>query len=81
MVRIDEFVEFFDLNEALFEEDDVETIAGLVVKLLGRIAEVNDTVAFNGFEFTVLEMDGARVTKLQITKLQVQEVSTTAEEA
>ncbi len=81
MVRIDEFVEFFDLNEALFEEDDVETIAGLVVKLLGRIAEVNDTVTFNGFEFTVLEMDGARVTKLQITKLQVQEVSTTAEEA
>lgn len=81
MVRIDEFVKFFDLNEALFEEDDVETIAGLVVKLLGRIAEVNDSVTFNGFTFDVLEMDGARVTKLQITKLPVQEPAVNAEEA
>ena len=38
MMRIDELVEFFDLDESQFEEDDVETIAGLVVKLLGKIA-------------------------------------------
>ena len=68
MMRIDELVEYFDLNEAQFEEDDVETIAGLVVKLLGRIAEVNDTVSFNGLTFKVIEVDGARVTKLEITK-------------
>ncbi len=66
MMRIDEVVEFFDLNESLFEEDDVETIAGLVVKLLGRIAEVGDSVSFNGLVFTVKEVDGARITKLQI---------------
>ena len=80
MVRIDEFVEFFDLNEASFEEDDVETIAGLVVKVLGRIAEVNDTVTFKGFTFDVLEMVGARVTKLQITRLPVQEPAVNTEE-
>ena len=67
-MRIDELVEFFDLNEAQFEEDDVETIAGLVVKLLGRIADVNDAVTFNGLTFTVMEIDGARVTKLQVYK-------------
>ena len=38
MMRIDEVVEYFGLKESLFEEDDVDTIAGLVVKLLGRIA-------------------------------------------
>jgi CBS domain containing-hemolysin-like protein len=68
MMRIDEMVEFFDLNETLFEEDDVETIAGLVVKLLGKIASIGDTVSFNGLTFTVVEVDGARVTKLQIYK-------------
>ena len=68
MMRIDELVDFFGLNEALFEEDDVETIAGLVVKLLGRIAVVGDTVSFNGLTFTVVEIDGARVTKLKIFK-------------
>lgn len=66
MMRIDEFVEFFNLKESQFDEDDVDTIAGLVVKLLGRIAEVEDTVTFNGLTFTVKEVDGARITKLQI---------------
>ena len=66
MMRIDEFVEFFNLKESQFDEDDVDTIAGLVVKLLGRIAEVEDTVTFNGLTFTVKEIDGARITKLQI---------------
>ncbi len=68
MMRIDELVKFFDLQESLFEEDDVDTIAGLVVKLLGRIANVGDTVSFNGLTFTVTEIDGARITKLQIYK-------------
>lgn len=68
MMRIDELVEYFDLNEAQFEEDDVETIAGLVVKLLGRIAVVGDKTSFNGLTFTVVEIDGARVTKLQVYK-------------
>ena len=80
MVRIDEFVEFFNLNEALFEEDDVETIAGLVVKLLGRIAEVGDSVTLNGLTFDVIEMDGARVTKLKILKAQIEEVISQTEE-
>ena len=68
MMRIDELVDFFDLDAAQFEEDDVETIAGLVVKILGRIANVGDTVTFNGFTFTGKEVDGARITKLEIYK-------------
>ena len=80
MMRIDELVEFFDLNESLFEEDDVETIGGLVVKKLGRIAELNDVVVFNGLTFTVIEVDGARVTKLQILKEVVTEVLNSVEE-
>lgn len=73
MLRIDELVKFFDLKEALFEEDDVDTIAGLVVKILGRIANVGDTVTFNGLTFTVMEVDGARITKLKIYKEPVKE--------
>ena len=68
MMRIDELVEFLQLNEALFEEDDVETIGGLVVKLLGRIADVGDVVELNGLTFTVKEIDGARITQLEIYK-------------
>ena len=64
----------------MLEEDDVETIAGLVVKLLGRIAEINDEVSFSGLTFTVVEIDGARITKLKIYKEPVQEPANLSEE-
>ena len=79
MMRIDEFVEFFCLKESQFEEDDVDTIAGLVVKLLGRIAEVGDSVSFNGLTFTVKEVDGARITKLQVYREPVIETNESEE--
>lgn len=79
MMRIDEFVEYFDLDEAQFEEDDVETIAGLVVKLLGHIAEIDDSVSFNGLTFRVKEVDGARITKLEVIKEPVEVLNETPE--
>ena len=79
MMRIDELVEFFGLKESQFEEDDVDTIAGLVVKLLGRIAEVGDSVSFNGLTFTVKEVDGARITKLQVYREPVIETNESEE--
>ena len=60
--------------------DDVETIGGLVVKTLGRIADINDVVIFNGLTFTVLEIDGARITKLQILKEITAELLNTTED-
>ena len=79
MMRIDELVEYFDLDKSLFEEDDVETIAGLVVKLLGRIAEVGDFVSLNGLSFKVVEIDGARITKLEVVKEPVETPAETPE--
>ena len=67
MLRLDELEEMFELDA--IEEEDVDTVAGLVVKELGRIAEVNDKVTYSGLEFTVVEIDGARITKLKIKKL------------
>jgi len=72
MIRMDELAEYFDLEDNYLEDDDVETIAGLVVKLLGRIAEVGDSVSFKGLTFTVTEVDGARITQLKIYREVVQ---------
>ena len=80
MLRIDELADFFGLNRDIFEDDDVETIAGLVVKLLGRIAVVGDSVSFKGLTFTVKEVDGARITQLEIYKEFVDEEAEEEEE-
>ena len=69
MMRTDEIAQFFGLEEETIEDEDVDTIGGLVVKLLGRIAEVGDVVSNDqGLTFTVKEVDGARITKLEIVK-------------
>ncbi|MGN1153291.1 MAG: hemolysin family protein [Candidatus Gastranaerophilaceae bacterium] len=70
MMRIDEIAEFFDINEDDLDFEDIETIGGLVVKILGRIAQVGDVVTIpeQGLKFTVQKVDGARVTRLVIIK-------------
>lgn len=80
MLRTDEIAEFFDMDEESIEDEDVETIGGLVVKLLGRLAEVNDTVSHSGFTFIVKEIDGARITKLEIIKEEETPVSEQVQE-
>ena len=68
MLRLDELAEFFQLDEDSIDDEDIDTVGGLVVKLLGRLAEVNDTVTFDDLTFIVKEIDGARITKLEIIK-------------
>jgi len=73
MMRTDEIAEFFDIEENHFDFEDVETIGGLVVKELGRIAQVGDTVEIEqqGLKFTVQKVDGARVTRVVIQKTEI----------
>ena len=66
MVRLDEMAEFFDVDEELFEEEDVDTIGGVVLKVLGRIAQVNDSIEWKNLTLTVKEIDGVRITKLLV---------------
>lgn len=68
MMRLDELANYFDLPDDKLEDDDVDTIAGLVVKELGRLAQLDDVVKYHEFTFTVKEVDGARITKLLIVK-------------
>jgi len=73
MVRTDEIAEFFGIEENQFDFEDIETIGGLVVKILGRIAQVGDVVNVEeqGLKFTVQKVDGARVTRLVIQKYDI----------
>lgn len=66
MMRLDELAEYFDLPDEKLEVEDVDTIAGLVVKELGRLAVLDDFVKYGDFTFTVKEIDGARITKLLV---------------
>lgn len=65
IVRLDEFNEYFKTE---FNDEDVETIGGLVVKNLGKIANVLDETTIDNFGFVVQNIDGARVISLKVIK-------------
>lgn len=75
MMRLDELANYFDLPDDKLEDDDVDTIAGLVVKELGRLAQLDDVVRYHEFTFTVKEVDGARITKLLVVRDEPQETT------
>ena len=64
--RIDEFSEKFGIN---LDDEDITTIGGYVVKMLGRIPITNNEVTDEYFKYTILEMDSSRIVKIKIKKL------------
>ena len=64
--RIDEFAEKFGIK---LDDEDITTIGGYVVKMLGRIPITNDEVTDEYFTYTISEMDSSRIVKIKIKKL------------
>lgn len=75
MLPLAEFADHFPVEEA--EEQNARknfnTIAGLVVALLGHIPTAGEKTVFGGWQLEVMDMDGNRVDKLLVTKLQEQQ--------
>lgn len=66
MAPLDEVSEAVGLE---LPDDDFDTLAGLVISLLGRIPDENEypEVRFSNLHLKVLEMDEKRVSKVQLT--------------
>ena len=62
-LRLDEFGELFSLR--LDDEQEAETVGGLVVERLGRLAEKGDAVELDGHRLVVEDVDGVRITRLR----------------
>jgi CBS domain containing-hemolysin-like protein len=60
---IDDFNEEFDTE---LEQEDFNTMAGLVFGELGRAPEVGDEVRADGLVLRVVEIDGSRIMKLEV---------------
>ena len=60
---IDDFNEQFGVDIPL---EDYHTLAGFVFGLLGRAPEPGDQVEHDGLRFTVLEVEGSRIERLEV---------------
>lgn len=62
-----DFLERFD-KEHLFQENDFNTVSGLVIDLLKEIPHVGQKVSWDEFTFEIMDMDGARVDKILVCR-------------
>ncbi len=63
-MQLQELLEKYGLTNSW----DADTVGGWIAEMLEKVPEVDDTFVLEGLCFRVLEMDGFRVTRVQITK-------------
>ncbi len=66
MVSVDDFKSIFNIQK-LPRDDGYETVAGLVLTLMGRIPKAADLYEWNGLRFEIMDMDGNRIDKVLVT--------------
>jgi len=66
LTRIDEFNEYFSTS---LDDDDYETIGGLVMRGFGRMPRRGEDIELGGFSFKVAQADRRRIHRLEVTRL------------
>jgi magnesium and cobalt transporter len=64
LTDLDDFNERFGTN---YSDDDIDTVAGMVIKSFGHVPESGETTQIDQFLFEVLRADNRRVHLLQMT--------------
>jgi putative hemolysin len=67
-LNIDDAAKLLSLPELSAAHGDYHTIAGFVLSLAGELPHTGDHFIYQGYRFTVLDMDGNRIDKIGITK-------------
>lgn len=67
LTRIEDFNQFFGCD--LTEEEDYDTIGGLVMHALGRLPRLGETLKYDNFEFRVTRADRRRIDALQVVRI------------
>ena len=65
LTRVEDFNEYFDCE---LDDEEYDTIGGLVMHELGRLPRRGEKIDFGGFEFAVIKADKRRIDALQVQR-------------
>ncbi|MCB0138913.1 MAG: HlyC/CorC family transporter, partial [Caldilineaceae bacterium] len=63
---IDALAELLDID---IEEDNADTVGGLIYVLAGHVPAQGETVEYNGWRFTILSVDGHRIEQIRAEQI------------
>ena len=66
LTPIEDYNEFF---ESSFDDDEFDTIGGLVTNYFGHVPKRNEVIQIEGFNFEVISADSRRLHLLKVTRL------------
>ena len=64
-----DFLTYFDMED-LYAEHDYNTLSGLILEILERLPKTGEKLRWMNFEFEIVDMDGARIDKVLVRKLE-----------
>jgi putative hemolysin len=64
---ITEFLRHFEIDKVK-EIEEINTVAGLILKSMNRIPHTGEKISWKGFEFEVLDLDGVKIDKVLVRK-------------
>jgi gliding motility-associated protein GldE len=66
---INDFCKILDINDEIFDEvkGESDTLAGLILELMGKIPEKSDNILFRNFVFRIESADRRRINKIRVT--------------
>ncbi len=65
LTRVEDFNEYFDCE---LDDEEYDTIGGLVMHVLGRLPRRGEKVEIGGFEFAIVKADRRRIDSLQVRR-------------
>ena len=75
-LQVEELLEKIGIEDTFH----ADTVGGWAAEMLEKVPEVGDSFSLKGYRFTVMEMDGFRVTRVKAEKLPPEEPEETPEE-
>ncbi|MBC3764376.1 CNNM family magnesium/cobalt transport protein CorC [Neptunicella marina] len=64
LTEVEDFNQFFNTE---FDEEEADTIGGIVLNAFGHMPERNEEISINGFEFRVANADKRRLIQLKVS--------------
>lgn len=68
-----DFLSYFDREDLYDNTRSYNTLAGLIIEQLKHIPQSGERTEWNGFNFEIVDMDGARIDKVLVSFLKMQE--------
>jgi len=66
LTRVEDFNDYFECE---LEDEEYDTVGGLVMHELGRLPRRGEKVEYGGFEFAVIKADKRRIDALQVQRI------------